>query len=147
MFLEDNTIRAHYECYVLEGIDGLLKYDYVKPLCYLELTNLDKLDKHLQSNMYMHSKDIRLYIEKTFKVTYTLEGVRALLKQLNFVYKKTKHLPGKGDLEKQKALEYHYYSLKASEGKQDDIYFMDGVHPLHNSMLGNGWIKKGQKKQ
>jgi transposase len=130
----------------LEGIDGLLKYEYSKPLSYLSVKELDTLDMHLQSKMYMHSKDIRHYIEKTFKITYTLEGVRVLLKRLNFVYKKTKHLPGKGDLEKQKAFESFYHGLKLSKGKQDEIYFMDGVHPLHNSMLSNGWIKKGKEK-
>lgn len=146
LFLEDNTIRNHYERYVSEGVEGLLKYDYVKPLCYLSASALKKLDAHLQNTMYLHSKDIRHYIEKTFNVSYTLEGVRALLVRLNFVYKKTKHLPGKGDLEKQKAFESQYRSLKASKGKKDEIYFMDGVHPLHNSILCNGWIKKGSEK-
>ena len=146
LFLEDNTIRNHYECYVLEGLDGLLKYDYVKPLSYLSVTELEKLDNHLQINMYLHSKNIRHYIEKTYGVSYTLEGVRALLERLNFVYKKTKHLPGKGNLEKQKAFETQYHSLKDSKKKEDEIYFMDGVHPLHNSILCNGWIKKGTEK-
>ena len=55
-------------------------------------------------------------------------------------------MPGKGDLEKQKAFEKQYRKLKANKGIADKIYFMDGVHPLHNSMLCNGWIKKGTEK-
>ena len=146
LFLEDNTIRNHYERYVTEGLEGLLKYDYVKPLSYLSDLELKELDTHLQSNKYLHSKSIRYYIEKTYGVLYTVEGIRSLLHRLNFVYKKTKHLPGKGDLEKQKAFENQYYKLKANKGKHDEIYFMDGVHPLHNSILCNGWIKKGMEK-
>jgi transposase len=146
LFLEDNTIRNHYERYALEGVEGLLKYDYLSPLSYLSDKELDQLDEHLQTKMYLHSKDIRHYIEKTFNVTYTLEGVRVLLKRMNFVYKKTKHLPGKGNLEKQKAFEGQYHQLKENKRKCDEIYFMDGVHPLHNSMLCNGWIKKGSEK-
>ncbi len=65
---------------------------------------------------------------------------------MNFVYKKTKHLPGKGDLKKQKDFVKKYRKLKGSIAPEDSIYFMDGVHPLHNSMLCNGWIKKGTEK-
>lgn len=30
--------------------------------------------------------------------------------------------------------------------KEDQIYFVDGVHPQHNSIAGYGWIKKGETK-
>lgn len=146
LLLDDNTIRNNYQLYIEEGLSSLLTYNYVTPLSYLSEEELKELESHLESKMYLHSKDIRHYIEITYKVTYTLEGVRALLSRLNFVYKKTKHLPGKGDLEKQKAFEKQYRKLKKSKSKDDKIYFMDGVHPLHNSMLCNGWIKKGTEK-
>lgn len=146
LLLDDNTVRNNYQLYIEQGISILLTYNYVKPLSYLSEAELEKLDKHLQNKMYVHSKDIRHYIEKTYGVTYTVEGVRALLARLNYVYKKTKHLPGKGDLAKQKEFEKQYRKLKASKAEEDKIYFMDGVHPLHNSMLCNGWIKKGTEK-
>ena len=146
LLLDENTIRNNYQLFTEQGLSDLLTFNYVKPLSYLSEDELEELDKHLQGKMYLHSKDIRHYIEKTYKVRYTLEGVRALLERLNYVYKKTKHLPGKGDLKKQKSFEKKYRKLKASKEKEDRIYFMDGVHPLHNSMLCNGWIKKGTEK-
>lgn len=146
LLIDENTVRNNYQLFVEHGLSGILTYNYVKPLSYLSEEELQKLDSHLQRKMYVYSKDIRHFIEKTYSVTYTLEGVRALLARLNYVYKKTKHLPGKGDLEKQKAFEREYRRLKARKGKEDKIYFMDGVHPLHNSMLCNGWIKKGTEK-
>ena len=146
LLLDNNTVRNNYELFVEQGLSNLLTYNYVKPLSYLSVAELQKLDEHLQIKMYVHSKDIRHHIEKTYGVTYTVEGVRALLARLNYVYKKTKHLPGKGDVEKQKAFEKQYRQLKASKAAEDNIYFMDGVHPLHNSMLCNGWIKKGTEK-
>lgn len=146
LLLDENTVRNNYALYIGQGLSAILAYNYVKPLSYLSEDELEKLDRHLQNKMYLHSKDIRHYIEITYGVTYTLEGVRALLERLNYVYKKTKHLPGKGDLEKQKAFENQYRKLKANKAMVDKIYFMDGVHPLHNSMLCNGWIKKGTEK-
>ena len=64
---------------------------------------------------------------------------------MGFVYKKTKHLPGKGDLKKQQEFVEQYNELKNNLAKEDTIYFMDGVHPLHNSMTCKGW-KKGKRK-
>ena len=29
----------------------------------------------------------------------------------------------------------------------DKIYFLDGVHPQHNTIAAGGWIKKGKEKQ
>jgi transposase len=144
--LDENTIRNTYELYTEEGLASILTYNYVSGLSYLSSSELADLEQHLEGRMYLHSKDIRHYIETRYGITYTLEGVRTLLARLNFVYKKTKHLPGKGDLAKQKAFEIFYRELKASKTESDKIYFMDGVHPLHNSMLCNGWIKKGKEK-
>ena len=146
LLLDENTIRGIYSIYVEEGKEGLLSYNYVSPLGYLSEEEEKALASYLESNMYLYSKDIQKYIEKKYDVTYTLEGTRGLLKRLDFVYKKTKHLPGKGDLQKQKDFVKKYKKLKANKSSEDEIYFMDGVHPLHNSMTCNGWIKKGTEK-
>ena len=125
LLLDENTIRGTYELYVTDGLQSILNFNYVSGLSYLSTSEVAELDKHLEQSMYLYSKDICSYIKKKYGVTYTAEGVRGLLKRLNFVYKKTKHLPGKGDLEKQKAFEKQYRSLKASKSKNDKIYFMD----------------------
>lgn len=144
--MDDGTIRNNWEIFIEHGIEGLLQYNYSAPLSYLSVDEQGELAAYLEANMYLYSKDIKMYIEEKYGVTYTLEGTRALLKRLNFVYKKTKHLPGKGDLQKQKDFVKEYAKLKADKKNEDEIYFMDGVHPLHNSMTCNGWIKKGTEK-
>lgn len=146
LLLDEDTIRRNYTIYKEEGLVNLTSYNYSSPLSYLSPAELIELEAHLESSMYLHAKDIKHYIEKTYGVAYTVEGVRALLARLNFVYKRTKHLPGKGDLEKQYAFEKTYYKLKSELKKGDEIYFTDGVHPLHNSINCNGWIKKGTEK-
>lgn len=146
LLLDETTIRTNYQIFIDQGESGLLQYNYSKPLSYLSSIELKELELHLQSKMYRTSKEIKNYIEQKYEVAYTLEGTRGLLSRLDFVYKKTKHLPGKGDLKKQKSFVRAYRKLKANKGIEDEIYFMDGVHPLHNSMTCNGWIKKGQEK-
>jgi transposase len=129
LLLDENTIRGTYELYITQGLQSVLSFNYVSGLSYLSTSEIAELEKHLEAKMYFHSKDIRHYIEKKYGVVYTVEGVRGLLKRLNFVYKKTKHIPGKGDLEKQKSFVNQYRELKAHKSKCDKIYFMDGVHP------------------
>ena len=92
------------------------------------------------------NEEIRQYIETTYGVKYTVQGVRELLNRLGFVYKQTTHLPSKGDLEAQQEFEKRYRELKSTKNTEDEIYFMDGVHPQHNSITGKGWIKKGTEK-
>jgi transposase len=146
LLLDDSTLRSHYKVYIDEGIEGLLRYNYVSGLSYLSPDEQAGLDAHLESTFYHSSKEIRAYIEGTYGVKYTQQGVRALLKRLKFVYKQTKHLPSKGDIEKQKEFERQYRALKSNKAPDDEIYFMDGVHPMHNSITGSGWIKKGTEK-
>ena len=125
LLTEEDTIRRNYSIYTGQGLEHLQSYNYAKPLHYLSALELTKLELHLSEKMYLHSKHIKRYIEKTDGVIYTVEGVRALLKRLNFVYKKTKHLPGNGDLEKQYAFEKSYYKLKSTLNKEDEIYFLE----------------------
>ena len=146
LLLDDNTIRTSYSIYKKQGIEGLLLFNYAAGLSYLSSVELKEIEEHLETRMYLYSKDIKNYIEETYGVNYTVQGVRELLKRMNFVYKKTKHLPGKGDLKLQKAFVAEYCKLKAEKAAEDEIYFMDGVHPLHNSITCNGWIKKGKEK-
>jgi transposase len=43
----------------------------------------------------MDSKEIVVYIQNNFDVTYSVSGVTALLHSMGFNYKKTKAVPGK----------------------------------------------------
>jgi len=146
LLLDDSTLRRYYDTYIEQGIAGLLQYNYVGGLSYLSVDELHNLGVHLENNLYQTSKEVAHYIASTYKVVYSVEGVRDLLGRLDFVFKKTKHLPGKGDVELQKEFVEQYREIKANKGKADKIYFADAVHPLHNSIVSGGWIKKGKEK-
>src|ERR1700733_5390704 len=69
-----------------------------------------------------------------------------LLHRLRFVYKKTKALPGKVNLQKQEVFKQSYQELKENKRSEDKIYFLDASHPQHNNMPFYGWIYKGETK-
>ncbi len=82
-----------------------------------------------------------MYIKKTFRVEYSESGT--LLNRLDFVYKKTKGVPGKAKKEDQ--LKF-IKKLCLRRKKKSDIYFLDATHPTHNTVLSYAWIKKGEEK-
>ena len=80
----------------------------------------------------LSSKEISVYIEKTFRTYYTIGGVTSLLHSLGYSYKKPKHVPVKANKEKQDEFIKKYNELKATKSETDKIYFMDRCHPQHN---------------
>lgn len=144
--LDDDTIRNYQRQYEKSGIEGLLKDEYTGKSCLLSQQQLKELDQHAQERIYTDSKELADYIERIYGVTYTHDAVKKLLHRLDFVYKKPKLVPGKANAAKQQEFIEEYAKLKQSKEPEDKIFFMDGVHPMHNVQPAYGWIKKGEEK-
>jgi transposase len=143
LLLDDSTIRRWHERFQEDGIDGLLADYYLGGGSYLTEKQKDALVAHLESNVYLTAKEICAFVLRKFKVDYTVKGMTNLLHALGFHYKKPKHVPGKADINNQLEFIAAYEKLKKRKKREDRIYFMDGVHPLHNSQPAYGWIRKG----
>ena len=107
----------------------------------------DKLQAHLQQHVYLYVKDIVAYIAATFKVVYTVPGMRHWLRRHGFSYKKPALVPGKANKEQQAQWIAVYHSLREGLPENEAICFTDGVHPTHNVQPAFGWIKKGVRKE
>ncbi len=147
LLLDDQTIRNDIEQYNRNGIEGLLNDNYTGCAAKLTTEQEEQLKAHLRQKTYIASKEIVKYVKKTFGVQYTPEGIVHTLNRLGFTYKKTTQVPGKADPEKQKEFIDKYVQLKHEKGEKDKIFFMDGVHPQHNSMPSYWWVEKGKKKE
>lgn len=101
------------------------------------------LDQHLSEHVYLTVAAIVEYVQDRFGIGYTVNGMTSLLHRMDYTYKKPKAVPGKADATAQQQFVKQYESLKNSKKPDDPIYFMDGVHPQHNSVAAYGWIKKG----
>jgi transposase len=86
------------------------------------------------------------YINVAYDMQYTVSGVQALVKRLNFVYKKPHRCPRKANPEAQEVFIKKYRKISASIGAEDSLLFMDTVHPQHQTHIEYGWIKKGETK-
>ena len=95
---------------------------------------------------HLHQKcPTRRFADK-FNVEYTASGTLDLLDRMGFVYKKPVLTPCKANVEKQEKFVEEYRELKNNLPGKDQIYFVDGVHPQHNTIANYGWIKKGKTK-
>ena len=146
LLLDDDTIRNYREQYLNFGAEHLLTDKNKGRSFYLSTLQVEELEHHLEINTYQNSKGIIVWIAENFNITYTSSGVNALLKRLSFVYKKPVLAPCKADVEKQTEFVKEYQELKENLEDKDQIYFMDGVHPQHNTIANYGWIKKGKTK-
>ena len=146
LFVDEKTIYLWVDKYQEGGTDLLLTLNYEGRSSKLTDAQQEELAKHLEEHTYLDSNGIRAYIKKTYGVVYSPSGIKDLLDRLGFVYKKPKHVPGKFDPEAQKAFVADYEKLLETKGENDPVYFVDAVHPQHNSIPAYGWIRRGKEK-
>lgn len=144
LLVDPNTVRNYFRRYQQGGLTGLRDVAYRGSACELSDAELVSLDMHVQAHLYLTAKDVAVWVDEQFGVTYTASGMTALLHRLGFVYKKPKLVPGKADPKAQEAFLAEYEKLKQDKGENDVICFMDAVHPQHNPVIGYGWIKRGE---
>ena len=147
MLLDDTTIRRYEHSYREEGIDRLLTLNYKDYVGKLSSPQIDELKQYLREHLIGSAKEIVAYIRERFSVEYTPEGMVDLLHRIGFSYKKTKQIPSKADISKQEEFIQRYKEIKEELKNGDRIYFIDAVHPQHNSMPAYAWIETGKDKE
>lgn len=105
------------------------------------------IEKYVKDNVITDCQQAVAYIQNTFGINYTINGVTKLLHRLGFVYKQVIGIPGKLDKAKQQAFIKEYEELKETKKEDEVILFGDGVHPTHNLHKTKAWIKRGEEKQ
>lgn len=146
LMLDIDTIGNYRKRYEAEGVSGLLKNNYFGSEPMLSCAEIVEFSAHLETQTYLTVEAIVLYVEKNYHVRYSISGMRQLLHRLNFVYKKAKTIPGKANAELQNTYLKQLTEILKNKGEHDAHYYLDGVHPQHNTQLAYGWIKKGQDK-
>ena len=141
LFLDEATVANYKNRYKKGGIEGLLVDNYSPKMSFLTKNQENRLKKELRRKIYHSSKEVLFYIEKEFKIEYSVAGVTALLHRLGFSYKKATAVPGKADRKRQEKFIRRYKRLKK---KDEPIYFSDGTHPECQPHMTSGWIEKGK---
>ena len=106
-----------------------------------------QLIDHLQTHTYLYVKDIAVYVESMWNISYSISGMTDWLHRNRFSYKKPSLVPGKANLKAQEAWISSYNELRQNLAEDETICFADGVHPTHNTQVSYGWIRKGVRKE
>jgi transposase len=139
-----SNCRKKYES---DGLDKYLDRHYVPYSGKLSQDDLDGLDSEVSTGLYSSAQEVQAYVLQTFGVEYSLSAVHLILKKLSFVYKKTSEVPSNFNEAEQDAFLAQLVPFLSEIGPKEAIYFVDAVHPQHNTRSTYVRIKRGEKIQ
>ena len=145
LLLDEDTIRNYKARFESGGIAQLCSDAYEGRECSLTDKELAELESELREAVYLSTKEVVDYVKKHFRIEYSVSGMTYLLHRIGFSYKKPTLVPGKADAVKQELFLEFYQGLKKAKNAEDKVFFIDGVHPQHNSMPSHGWFPRGEK--
>jgi transposase len=142
--LDENTVctwvKKFARCSTLEEY---LSNNYVGYIGKLSYNFVGKAATFLENKCISDTKRLILHINSCFGVKYSVSGATKLIKRLAFSYKQKINLPAKLDVEKQLDFVKTYDLLERNLTPKCAIFFMDGVHPQHNTHTLKAWLPKG----
>jgi transposase len=83
----------HYQ-YVTKGIDSLNSFQYKPKQSYLTSEQIDQVVGWVRESNPGKTKEVREYIKEHFKVAYSNEAVRKILKKMGLKILRPKIVPG-----------------------------------------------------
>ena len=143
LLLDSGTIRRYYSIYIEDGKNALFNLNYSGKTSELSQDQFDQLKSYVEENMPSDSLQVANYVKENFGIEYSISAIISILHKLGFVYKKPKLIPGKADPKAQKEFLDELEKLESELDELDEVIYMDGVHPQHNSKPAYGWFKKG----
>ena len=145
LLLDDDTIRRYYKTYSEGGKEALLNLNYTGKACRLNQEQLKQLKIYVKEEAPSSAKQVINFAKNHFGACYTASAMVSLLHRLNFTYKKPKLIPGKVNEEAKELFSQELQQLKKELAQTDQLLYLDGVHPQHNSKPSYGWYEKGSK--
>jgi len=139
------TVSRYKEKYKLsKSIEDFLSDNYVEYSGKLTAKEQLILIEELETYLYRNTKEIAAFIKEKFGKGYSPTGLVPLLHRLGFSYKKTRSEPGKADAEAQEEFLEAMLDTLVNLEQDEAAYYMDGVHPQHNTKPECGWIRTGE---
>lgn len=129
-----------------DGLDKYLYKNYVPYNGKLGAEDLAALESDVESGLYTTSQEVAAHIEQAFGVSYSESAVRVVLHKLGFVYKKASEVPSKFNEAEQEAFLKQLVPFLTETPENEAVFFVDAVHPQHNTRSTYAWVKKGQDK-
>lgn len=123
-----------------DGIDKLNKYNYVGRKTFLKKQEISEVIKWVKTNNPGTIKEVEAKIYDDYKIRYTNEGVRKLLKNNGLKLLLPKVIPGNPpSAEEQQVVVDQYHEMKANCEPGTVFLFGDGMHLVHQNIPAACW--------
>lgn len=147
LMLDDDTISNWIKKFNSSiNIKIWLDDNYIAYQGKLNPEQISQLKTYLTENIILNAKQVISYVKEHFGTSYSLSGMKDFLRSLGFSYKQLTLFPSKADIEKQKQFVLEFEQLNQNLGEDEELVFIDGVHPQHNTKSSKAWIQKGTEK-
>ncbi len=143
LYVDDDTVYQWHQRWTSGGVGRLTDFGWKGSLPRLSAPQEIDLVKALMARVFISTSEIIALVEKRFSIAYSRSGMIKLLARLGFEYKKPKALPRLPTVQAQQAFVAEYSRLLSRLGANDQVVFLDAVHPEYQSRPAHGWIKKG----
>lgn len=144
LFLTEEGVRQHLLDY---EASGKLKPENGGSSGFLNEMQAAELLAHLDTHVYVKASEIVAHVHKTYGVRYSVRGMTDWIKSHGFSFHQPCGTPAKADADAQKAFVAEYEHIKKHLSDEDQIVFIDGVHPSHAVRFVRGWIRKGVRRE
>lgn len=138
------TVRNWFKLFGAHGWRWFVK-DYGRrrgSSCKLDCTQLKLLYKQLHDDPRQSLREVQAWIKKQFGMTYSLSGVRLLVRALGYVFKRSRVIPRVPDVQVQREWQ-EGFNLEKSRAPKDSVFlFADAVHPRHRGDPAGAWVRK-----
>lgn len=143
--LDENTICTWVSKFEKStSIDDYLILNYTSYGGKLPAHILPEFDSFVEKGCY---RDVGVAISETkkrFGVHYGASGMAKILKRMGFSYKQKVALPSKLDPSGQVLFVAEYKKIEMGLTEKCAVFFMDAVHPQHNTHTIKAWLRKGK---
>ena len=143
LLLDGDTIRAWYQLYQDDGIEGLASFGHEGGYCRLTMEQQDKLKAWISTVLPRTTREVGAWIAADCGIEYqTRSGLIALLHRLGMEHRKPKAISRKLDPAKQAAFIEGYESLMNRIFADEAVIFADAAHPTHAVRPVGCWAPK-----
>lgn len=147
LLLDDETLRSYVKKYKEGGFKALLETFHLGGFSKLSTIQISQLIEEIDKRIYVSTKEICFYVQNRFGISYTISGMTDLLHRMDYVYKKPKLVPLEPNIEAQETFLRQFNEFMKTKKENEAVFFVDAVHPVHNTLPSYGWIKKGKEKE
>jgi transposase len=133
-----------------KGVDALCTLHYKGDPGKLTPAQVARLKQEIRQGRFRNSDQVRLWLEETFKVTYTPSGVKDLLHRIGASYHKVTGFLWKANPQAQRQFVKKYRRQKRAAQRpgapRTRRYFVDACHPIWGlDLVFACWLLVGQR--